>query len=164
MDLSDARSSRHLSWRSGSRTPPGRASPGNPHCLAGVPCPLPRRTRMGALPVPSPFRTAFPVAQSGRHPHRYFRGLLRLHSHYGPLARSAAQRRPLSQGSGPLSYPSEPLVSYSINRSTIEVDSSSTGNTRLRGALCKSRCEVIAMWHGRPGDLRTRPGLSSRYL
>lgn len=41
--------------------------------------------------LPSPLRAAFPVAQAGRHPHRYFRGLLRLHSRYGPLARSAAQ-------------------------------------------------------------------------
>ena len=40
---------------------------------------------------PSPLRTAFPVAQAGRLPHRYFRGLLGLHSRYGPLARSATQ-------------------------------------------------------------------------
>jgi len=39
----------------------------------------------------SPFCAAFPVTQSGRLPHRYFRGLLRLYSRYGPLACSAAQ-------------------------------------------------------------------------
>jgi hypothetical protein len=32
-----------------------------------------------------PIRTAFPALWSGRHPHCFFRGLLRLHSRYGPL-------------------------------------------------------------------------------
>ena len=119
-------------------TRPRQVSPDNPHCLANVPCPLPRRIGSGAYArFPSLFRSAFPVAQAGRHPHHYFRGLLRLHSRYGPLARSAAQRRPLSQGSSPPGHPNKPLVSYSIKPATIEVESSSTGNTRLRGALCK---------------------------
>jgi hypothetical protein len=91
MDLSDARSSRHLTWRSGWRTPLNRTSPDNPHCLASVLCPLPRRTERVRLPASFPVRAAFPVTQSGRHPHRYFRGLLGLHSRYGPLACSAAQ-------------------------------------------------------------------------
>ena len=34
---------------------------------------------------------AFPVWQVGRHPHCHFRGLLRLHSRYGPPDRSATQ-------------------------------------------------------------------------
>jgi hypothetical protein len=34
---------------------------------------------------------AFPALRSGRRPHCFFRGLLRLHSRYGPLDRSAAQ-------------------------------------------------------------------------
>ena len=67
-----------LSWRSEWRTPPDRASPDNSCCLASVLCPLPRR--WVRLPVPSPLRAAFPVAQAGRHPHRYFRGLLRLYT------------------------------------------------------------------------------------
>lgn len=37
----------------------------------------------------------------------------------------------------PIGYPNELLVSYSIKPATIEVESSSTGNTRLQGALCK---------------------------
>ena len=53
-----------------------------------------------------------------------------------PTGSLSRPRRPLSQGSGPLL--SRPPVSYSINRLTIEVESSSTGNTRLRGALCES--------------------------
>ena len=73
-------------------TRPQQVSPDDPHCLTNVPCPLPRRIGTGAyVRFPSLFRAAFPVTQAGRHPHRYFRGLLRLHSRYGPLARSAAQ-------------------------------------------------------------------------
>src|ERR1700720_2921648 len=61
-------------------------------------------------------RDAFPKWQEGRHPHCHFRGLLRLHSRYGPPDRSAAHRRPLSRGSNPCGYPHKPLVSYRINR------------------------------------------------
>src|ERR1700720_1431097 len=61
-------------------------------------------------------RDAFPKWQEGRHPHCHFRGLLRLHSRYGPPDRSAAHRRPLSRGSNPCRYPHKPLVSYRINR------------------------------------------------
>ena len=54
---------------------PRQVSPDNPHCLASVLCPLPRRIGSGARArFPSLLRSAFPVAQSGRHPHRYFRG------------------------------------------------------------------------------------------
>ena len=41
--------------------------------------------------VASPSHAAFPVIQAGRHPHLHFRGLLRLHSRYGPPDRSTAQ-------------------------------------------------------------------------
>ncbi len=55
--------------------------------------------------VASPSRAAFPNRQAGRHPQLHFRGLLRLHSRYGPLDRSAAQgdlcheasKRPVTQ-------------------------------------------------------------------
>jgi hypothetical protein len=36
-------------------------------------------------------RAAFPESQPGRHPRGHFRGLLRLHSRYGPLDRATAQ-------------------------------------------------------------------------
>ena len=57
------------------------------------------------MSVASPFHAAFPVSQAGRHPRFHFRGLLRLHSRYGPLDRSTAQgglcheasRRPVTQ-------------------------------------------------------------------
>jgi len=45
--------------------------------------------------------------------------------------------------SSPLGYPRKPPVSYSINRLTIEVESSSTGNTRLRGALGKGALRAV---------------------
>src|SRR6266699_3022349 len=74
---------------------PRQVSPDDPYCLASVLCPLPRRIGTGAcVRFPSLFRAAFPVTQAGRHPHRYFRGLLRLYSRYGPLACSAAQSVP----------------------------------------------------------------------
>src|SRR6266545_576700 len=63
-----------------------------------------------------PAHAAFPKWQEGRHPHCHFRGLLRLHSRYGPSDCSAALRRPLSRGSSPSGCPAEPLVSYRINR------------------------------------------------
>ena len=43
------------------------------------------------MSVASPSRAAFPLSQEGRHPRLHFRGLLRLHSNYGPLDRSTAQ-------------------------------------------------------------------------
>ena len=43
------------------------------------------------MSVASPSRAAFPGSQEGRHPRLHFRGLLRLHSNYGPLDRSTAQ-------------------------------------------------------------------------
>ena len=43
------------------------------------------------LSVASPPRAAFPEIQAGRRPRRLFRGLLRLHSRYGPSDRSTAQ-------------------------------------------------------------------------
>ena len=43
------------------------------------------------MSVASPSRAAFPLSQAGRHPRLHFRGLLRLHSNYGPLDRSTAQ-------------------------------------------------------------------------
>jgi hypothetical protein len=41
--------------------------------------------------IASPFHAAFPKLWAGRHPHCPFRGLLRLHSRYGPHACSTAQ-------------------------------------------------------------------------
>src|SRR5713226_3065435 len=91
--------------------------------------------RAGAHVDCFPAHAAFPLWQEGRHPHCHFRGLLRLHSCYGPPDRSAAQRRPLSRGSNPCSCPHEPLVQLPDQSTTLRVDSSSTDDSRLRGAL-----------------------------
>src|SRR5712664_5013246 len=53
------------------------------------------------FPVSSPFHAAFPVTQSGRRPHRYFRGLLGLYT-LRPTGLLSRPRRPSSQGSSPL--------------------------------------------------------------
>jgi len=46
-------------------------------------------------------RAAFPVIQAGRRPHLHFRGLLRLHTRYGPPDRSAAQSGLCHEASAP---------------------------------------------------------------
>ena len=53
--------------------------------------PITPADQMGAHVDCFPTRAAFPVTLAGRHPHLHFRGLLRLHSRCGLLARSAAQ-------------------------------------------------------------------------
>jgi TolB-like protein len=72
-----------------------------PSCQTGIPrlpeppsqraVPTTPADRMSASVDCFPIHAAFPVLQAGRHPHLYFRGLLRLHSRYGPLACSTAQ-------------------------------------------------------------------------
>ena len=46
------------------------------------------------LSAASPDRAAFPELRAGRRPQLPFRGLLRLHSHYGPSSRSPARGGP----------------------------------------------------------------------
>ena len=96
--------------------PNGRVSPVTrttfPACRAQYPGGL-EQVRVS---VSSLSHAAFPVTKAGRRPHPYFRGLLRLHSRYGPLDRSTAQRRPLSRGFSPAGYPTQPLASYQTNR------------------------------------------------
>jgi hypothetical protein len=118
--LSDSRQCRHLKATL-------RPLPSHSTGLPRLPEPPFRRAapttpadRAGAHVDCFPTHAAFPKWQEGRHPHCHFRGLLRLYSHYGPPDRSAAQRRPLSRGSSPCSYPHKPLVSYRINRQLSE--------------------------------------------
>jgi hypothetical protein len=56
-----------------------------PTCRAHYPA-----DQTGACVDCFPVCAAFPVIQAGRHPHHHFRGLLRLHSRYGPLDCSTA--------------------------------------------------------------------------
>ena len=59
--------------------------------LSNVPCLLPRRIERVRVSIASHARRSFPKWQEGQHPHCHFRGLLRLHTRYGPPDCSAAQ-------------------------------------------------------------------------
>ena len=91
MTLSDSHLCRRLSASLRPLPSPTVGLPRYPLHPSGVPCPLPRRIKTGALVDCFPAHTAFPVMQAGRHPHLYFRGLLRLHARYGPSDCSTAQ-------------------------------------------------------------------------
>ena len=117
MTLSDPRPGRRQFAAVEAQPPPAAGIPRlpGPPFRRAVPN-YPGGSRQVLVSVASLSLAAFPVSQPGRHPQLHFRGLLRLHSRYGPLDRSTAQRRPLSRGSGPASRPAKPLVSYQINR------------------------------------------------
>src|SRR5262245_10147479 len=68
--------------------------------------------------IASPFHAAFPKLWVGRHPHCPFRGLLRLHSRYGPHACSTAQGG-LCHGAwpGPVARPRRPIATSAIDNS-----------------------------------------------
>src|SRR5437763_9593246 len=93
-----------------------------------------------------PARTAFPVLQAGRHPHRYFRGLLKLHTCYGLQGCSPTRRglyreappspvSPLGRSQAIQSYPQllewvlPPLVIYALRAHgrNLPIPSSSCG-------------------------------------
>ena len=88
--------------------------------------------RTGACVSCFPVRAVFPAIRSGRHPHRNFRGLLRLHSRYGPLDRSAAKAAFVTRLQS-VRLLVQPLVSYQINRQLSEWNLPPLV-TRLRGA------------------------------
>jgi len=65
-----------------------------------------------------PARAAFPKWQEGRHPHCHFRGLLRLHTCYGPPDRSAAQGDLCHEAPAlPVTRPSRSSATRSIDNS-----------------------------------------------
>src|SRR5262249_7259013 len=116
MPLSASRQSRRLS---ATLRPLPSLTTGLPRLLASSfrrAVPTTPADRAGAHVDCFPAHTAFPKWQEGRHPHCHFRGLLRLHTRYGPPDRSAALKRPLPRASNPSISPHEPLVSYRINR------------------------------------------------
>src|SRR4051812_21508381 len=69
----------------------GRASPVTRVTLPACRAHSPGGPRRVHLSVASPPRAAFPEIQAGRRPRLRFRGLLRLHSRYGPPDRSTAR-------------------------------------------------------------------------
>ncbi len=89
--LSDSRQSRRLS---ATLRPLSSLTTGLPRLLASPfrrAVPTTPADRAGAHVDYFPAHAAFPKWQEGRHPHCHFRGLLRLHTRYGPPDRSAAQ-------------------------------------------------------------------------
>jgi hypothetical protein len=74
--------------------------------------------RAGARVDCFPTHAAFPKWQEGRHPHCHFRGLLRLHTCYGPPDRSAAQGDLCHEAPAlPVTRPSRSSATRSIDNS-----------------------------------------------
>src|SRR2546423_9209602 len=72
--------------------------------------------RTGARVDCFPVHAAFPVMQAGRHPRLHFRGLLGLHSPYGPPHRSTPPSGPFHQASTRSVAPTNPpSATRSIN-------------------------------------------------
>jgi hypothetical protein len=85
-----------------------------------------------------PARAAFPKWQEGRHPHCHFRGLLRLHSRYGPLRPTGSLSRPKATfvtRLQPFRLPGRAARQLPDQSTTLRVESSSTDDSRFRGAL-----------------------------
>ena len=76
---------------------------------------------------------AFPKWPEGRHPHCHFRGLLRLHLRYGPSDRSAAKATFVTRLQ-PSQLPGQAARQLPDQSTTLWVESSSTDDSRLRGA------------------------------
>jgi hypothetical protein len=70
------------------------------------------QARMGACVDYFPIRSAVPDSLAGRHPRLHFRGLLGLHSCYGPPGCSTAQGGLCHEASIRPVCPAKPLVSY----------------------------------------------------
>jgi hypothetical protein len=108
--------------------------------------------RAGACVDCFPARAAFPKWQEGRHPHCHFRGLLRLHSHYArriaqpPKATFVTRLRPVrSPGRAARQLPDQSTI--------LRVESSSTGDPRLRGALPRADIGCDSSHHKKLGPL-----------
>jgi hypothetical protein len=95
-----------------------------------------------------PTHAAFPKWPEGRHPHCHFRALLRLHTRYGTSDRSAAQGD-LCREASASRLPDKAARQLPDLSTTVWVEPSSTGDSRLRGArpsadilLSRSRHDV----------------------
>ena len=104
----------------------------------------------------SPSRAAFPVTLAGRHPRLHFRGLLRLHSRYGPSGCSTAQ-------GGLCHEASTRSVTQPRRSSATRPTDSSLGGSFLHwssapfGAYSAIRASVMGRWvSSPPSDLSRR--------
>ncbi len=90
MTLSDSRQGRRLEATLRPLPSPMTGLPRLPEPPFRRAVPTTPADRAGARVDCFPAHAAFPKWQEGRHPHCHFRGLLKLHSRYGPSDRSAA--------------------------------------------------------------------------
>ena len=134
MTLSDSRRAAAISAASRPRPSPRRVSPDYPHHLSGVPCPLPRRIERVHLSIASPFTRPSPLCR--RVGIRTFTfeacsGFTRVTARriaQPPKAAFVTRLRP-----GQL--PNQTARQLPDQSTTLWVEPSSTGDTRLRGAL-----------------------------
>ena len=116
MTLSDSRPDRRLKATLRPLPSPVTGLPRLPASPFRRAVPTTPADRTGARVDSFPARTAFPKWQEGRHPHCHFRGLLRLHSRYGPPDRSAAQGDLCHEASTqPVTRPSRSSATGSID-------------------------------------------------
>ena len=109
-----------------------------------------------------PIRAAFPEIQAGRHPRHHFRGLLRLHSRYGPSDRSTAKAAFVTR-LRPGQLPGPTARQLPDLSTTIWVVSSSTGDTRPFGAHSDIRGNVGVVPDVAALIWATFPALSLRF-
>ena len=116
--LSDSRHGRRLSATLRPLPSPMTGLPRLPEPPFRRAVPTTPADRAGARVDCFPAHAAFPKWQEGRHPHCHFRGLLRLHSRYGPPDRSAAQGDLCHEAPAlPVTRPSRSSASRSIDNS-----------------------------------------------
>ncbi len=96
---------------------------------------------------------SFPSRQAGRHPQLHFRGLLRLHSRYGPLDRSAAQGDLCHEAS------KRPVTQPPRSPATRSTDNSLGGTVRHRCSAPSGRTVCLWLIRGLGDGLPDRPVL-----
>src|SRR5713226_4080916 len=123
-----------------------------------MPGSLPRATATAARWFSSLPAWAFPDFEAGRHPHHYFRGLLKLHTRYGLQGCSPTLLWALSRGFTLTSYPMRALEATKFNQQLLGWDLPPLV-TRAFGAHSKySRGAAVIVQE--PTD--TLPALKSR--
>src|SRR6516164_617214 len=160
MTLSDSRSRRRRSRRSGRYPHAGRVSPDYPNHLSDVPCPLPRRIKRVRVSIASPLVQPSP---NGRRvgirivTFEACSGVTRVTAHriaQPPKATFVTRLRPFRS-------PSQAARQLPDQSTIFWVDSSSTGNSRLRGALPRADIRYSGNPRG-SNELDAHPGREMR--